>query len=90
MFTPEVMAKCFKLVDDAAKAPGLDKISARRVNMLHLGLKQIELAMKVQKVYRKCQAGAPLSEFYDVYCEKNKLKKRLLFTFFEVLQQPFF
>lgn len=81
MFTPEVMAKCFKLVDDAAKVPGLDKISARRVKMLYLGLKQIELAMKVQKVYRKCQAGAPLSEFYKAYAELQEFRKVLEPTF---------
>ena len=77
LFKPEVMAKCFKLVDDAAKTPGLDKMSAYRIKMLRHGLKQMELAMKVQVEYRKCQNGAPLDEFKKAHAELQKFRKSI-------------
>ena len=77
LFTPEVMAKCFKMVDDAAKTPGLDKISARRVQMLRYGLTQMELSMKVQREYRKHLKGASLDGFYAAYAELTKFRRSI-------------
>ncbi len=77
LFTPEVMANCFKLIDDAAKTPKLDKVSARRVQMLRHGLTQIQLAMEVQKEYRKCQQGAPLDSFYKAYRKLLDFRKSI-------------
>ena len=77
LFTPEVMANCFKLIDDAAKTPNLDKVSARRVQMLRHGLTQIQLAMEVQKEYRKCQQGAPLDNFYKAYRKLLDFRKSI-------------
>ena len=74
LFKPEVMAKCFQLLDEAAGTPGLDKKSAYRVQMLRHGLKQMELAMKVQAEYRKCQNGAPLDEFNKAHAELQKFR----------------
>ena len=77
LFTPEVMAKCFKMVDDAAKTPGLDKVSARRVQMLRYGLTQMELAMKAQREYRKHLKGASLDSFYAAYAELTKFRRSI-------------
>ncbi len=77
LFTPEVMAKCFKLIDEAAATPGLDEVSARRILMLRHGMKQLELAMAVQAEYRKCRQGAPLAGFKKAYGELLKFRKSI-------------
>ncbi|MBO4633393.1 MAG: DUF4838 domain-containing protein, partial [Lentisphaeria bacterium] len=63
LFTPEVMKKCNALLDSAAKAPGLDPVSSKRVKFLQDGLKNVELTMAAQVEYRKYKAGAPIRTF---------------------------
>ena len=77
LFTPEVMAQCFKLIDDAAAAPGLDPVSARRVLMLRHGMKHLELAMAAQVEYRKWQKGAPADGFKTAYAKLQKFRKSI-------------
>ena len=77
LFTPEVMANCFRLLDDAARTPGLDEVSARRVLMLRHGMTQLELAMAVEKEYRKAAQGEPLKKFYEEYAKLQEFRKSI-------------
>lgn len=77
LFSPEVMTECYQLVDDAARTPGLDEVSAERIKMLRYGLKQIDLAMKVQVEFRKYQQGAALTGFNRAYAELQAFRKSI-------------
>jgi len=77
LFTPEVMAKCFGMLDAAAKTPGLDEVSARRILMLRHGMEQLKLAMAAEAEYRKAARGAPPDGFYAAYAKLLEFRKSL-------------
>ncbi|MBE6358229.1 MAG: DUF4838 domain-containing protein [Lentisphaerae bacterium] len=55
IFTPEVMAKSARLLDEAASAPDLDAASAERIKHLRIALEHIRLIMAAQMECRKYQ-----------------------------------
>ena len=63
LFTPQIMARCKKILDRAANAPGLTPMAAERVRFLQNGLKNTELTMAAQKEFRKYEKGAPVIRF---------------------------
>ncbi len=63
VFTPEVMAKCWALLNAAGNAPGLDPVAAKRVEFLKSGLKNVEMTMAAQAEFRKFKAKAPIDAF---------------------------
>ena len=77
VFTPEVMAKCFGMLDAAAKTPGLDETAARRILMLRYGMKQLELAMAAEAEYRKAAQSGSLNGFYAAYAKLQEFRKSL-------------
>ena len=63
IFTPPVINKCAKLLNEALNTPGLESEAKERVRILQYGLKNAALTIAAQKEFRKYQAGGPIRPF---------------------------
>lgn len=63
LFTPEVMKNSEILLQKARQTPGLDPVSAKRVDFLLIGLKNVQLTMKAQEEFRQYQKNKDVRPF---------------------------